>query len=203
LGYVPQLLVLRPSLTIYVDSVDELIISEIRKNNQKVIRDLYVKHYPMILNFVVVNSGTADEAKDVYQETFIAFYQRLQDDQFSLTCRIATYLYAISKRLWLKRLAAKKMISIRIDEIEEFLGVEEELMNIDTERAQMDGMKRSFESLGEPCSTLLRDFYLFDMSMEKITEKFGYTNPANAKNQKYKCLQRLKKIFFEIYPKRA
>jgi hypothetical protein len=33
--------------------------------------------------------------------------------------------------------------------------------------------------------------------MEEIAEKFGYTNADNAKTQKYKCLQRLKKYFFE------
>jgi hypothetical protein len=33
--------------------------------------------------------------------------------------------------------------------------------------------------------------------MDEIAEKFGYTNADNAKTQKYKCLQRLKKYFFE------
>ena len=35
--------------------------------------------------------------------------------------------------------------------------------------------------------------------MNEISDKFGYTNSDNAKNQKYKCLQRLKKIFFIDY----
>ncbi|HYG20441.1 MAG TPA: sigma-70 family RNA polymerase sigma factor, partial [Ohtaekwangia sp.] len=35
--------------------------------------------------------------------------------------------------------------------------------------------------------------------MEAISTKFGYTNADNAKNQKYKCLQRLKKLFFTDY----
>ena len=50
--------------------------------------------------------------------------------------------------------------------------------------------------LGEPCNTIISDFYLYDASMQDICEKFGYTNPDNAKNQKYKCLVRLKRIFF-------
>ena len=35
--------------------------------------------------------------------------------------------------------------------------------------------------------------------MNEITEKFGYTNSDNAKTQKYKCLTRLKRIFFTHY----
>jgi hypothetical protein len=36
-------------------------------------------------------------------------------------------------------------------------------------------------------------------SMTDIAGSFGYTNADNAKNQKYKCLMRLKKLFFTVY----
>jgi len=58
-------------------------------------------------------------------------------------------------------------------------------------------MEKALESLGEPCQTILRDFYIHNRSMADICEKFGYTNTDNAKTQKYKCLQRLKKTFFK------
>jgi hypothetical protein len=35
--------------------------------------------------------------------------------------------------------------------------------------------------------------------MQEIADKMGYTNAANAKTQKYKCLQRLTKIFDKNY----
>jgi hypothetical protein len=37
------------------------------------------------------------------------------------------------------------------------------------------------------------------MNMQEIATSFGYTNAENAKTQKYKCLMRLKKIFFSHY----
>jgi DNA-directed RNA polymerase specialized sigma24 family protein len=60
-------------------------------------------------------------------------------------------------------------------------------------------MRESLASLGEPCRGIIEDFYMHDLSMEAIRDKFGYTNADNAKNQKYKCLQRLKKLFFATY----
>jgi RNA polymerase sigma factor (sigma-70 family) len=54
----------------------------------------------------------------------------------------------------------------------------------------------ALEALGEPCRSLLRAYYHQDKSMQEIAQDFGYTNPDNAKTQKYKCLMRLKKIFF-------
>jgi hypothetical protein len=35
--------------------------------------------------------------------------------------------------------------------------------------------------------------------MQEIADDFGYTNADNAKTQKYKCLMRLKKLFFSQY----
>jgi len=55
--------------------------------------------------------------------------------------------------------------------------------------------------LGEPCKSLLEAFYLQKKQMVDIAEEFGYTNADNAKNQKYKCLMRLKKLFFAQYNK--
>jgi len=46
---------------------------------------------------------------------------------------------------------------------------------------------------------LLDAFYLQKKSMVDIANSFGYTNADNAKTQKYKCLTRLKKIFFAQY----
>jgi DNA-directed RNA polymerase specialized sigma24 family protein len=73
----------------------------------------------------------------------------------------------------------------------------EDDIKVDEEReehyAQLD---LALDAIGEPCRSLLRAFYHQDKSMQEIAADFGYTNPDNAKTQKYKCLMRLKKIFF-------
>jgi hypothetical protein len=50
--------------------------------------------------------------------------------------------------------------------------------------------------LGEPCKSLIESFYMHDKSMQDIVEIYQYTNTDNAKTQKYKCLNRLRKLFF-------
>ena len=65
--------------------------------------------------------------------------------------------------------------------------------------AELGIMHRALNSLGEPCKSLLEAFYIEKKSMDKIALLFGYTNADNAKNQKYKCLMRLKKLFFSQY----
>lgn len=178
---------------------DELIVSEIRKKNEGVLRELYKTHYAMIVNLVCTNSGTEQEAKDIYQEAVLAFYERVQQADFILTCKIKTYLYAVCRRLWLKRLQAKKRFQGSIEETESFPGADEEAYDAEEKEKRFAGMKTALEGLGEPCRSIIEDFYIHDLSMETIREKFGYTNADNAKNQKYKCLQRLKKLFFDAY----
>lgn len=56
----------------------------------------------------------------------------------------------------------------------------------------------ALDQLGEPCRSLLKAFYHQDKSMQEIAADFGYTNPENAKTQKYKCLNRLRKIFYTV-----
>lgn len=177
--------------------MDELIVTEIRKKNEVVLRELYKMHYPMVMHLVCSNNGTEQEAKDIYQEAIIAFYERAQQEHFKLTCKIKTFLFAICRRLWLKRLSEKKRYHGNIEETETFLQIEEVMLDMDEREKQFSKMSTALNGLGEPCRSIIEDYYLRDLSMEAIRDKFGYTNADNAKNQKYKCLQRLKKLFFE------
>lgn len=176
--------------------LEEALIAELRKKNEAALKQLYQENYVMILKLVVNNSGTEQEAKDVYQEAIIHFYERLSQQDFELTCKIKTYLYAVCRKLWLQRLAQRNKF-LRIEEGERVAYVDDAVNEMEAKEANFEVMNQSLDKLGEPCRSILEDYYLNGMTMDNITEKFGYTNADNAKNQKYKCLQRLKKFFFE------
>lgn len=86
-----------------------------------------------------------------------------------------------------------------MEEVETFFGIEDEMTNLDEREKTFQLMKNALDRLGEPCRSIIEDFYIKNHSMDEIRGKFGYTNADNAKNQKYKCLQRLKKLFFAGY----
>jgi len=183
-------------LSSQVHYIDELIVSEIRLKNDRILHELYKLHFPMIRRLVMANSGSEHEAKDIYQDAIIAFYERCQQPDFQLSCKISTYLYAVSRRLWLKRLNEKKWTPMSIHEADVFPDIDTEMVRVDENEANMGRMQLALSQLGEPCNSVLLDFYFNKFTMEEITGKFGYTNTDTAKNQKYKCLQRLKKLFF-------
>jgi RNA polymerase sigma factor (sigma-70 family) len=178
---------------------DEALLAGIRDEDEAALAYLYKQHYPMILHFVQHNNGTDDEAKDIYQEAVIVFYEKVRDGTLALNCQIKTYLYSVCRRLWLKRLALKNRFAGVVSESDTFVEVDEDLIEAEEKEVRFGKMAEALSLLGEPCKTLLEDFYIQDLSMQVITEKFGYTNSDNTKNQKYKCLMRLKKLFFSIY----
>jgi RNA polymerase sigma factor (sigma-70 family) len=180
------------------EHTDEALIAGIRHDDDRALSYLYKVHYPMVSHFILSNSGTSDEAKDIFQEGILVFYEKIKDGSLELTCQIKTYLYSVCRRLWLKKLAEKNRFSGVIDS-ENFIGLEDEPVAPEETELKFSVMEQAMNQLGEPCRTLLEDFYIQARSMQDITEKFGYTNADNAKNQKYKCLMRLKKLFFTAY----
>jgi RNA polymerase sigma factor (sigma-70 family) len=178
---------------------EEFFITGLRNQDKKALSILYKLHYPSVLNHIINNSGTEQEAKDVFQEAMITFFERIQDFNFELTCKISTYIFEVSRRLWLKRLYQKGKFIGKIEENDVFPEVEMELGFAEENENKFNSMYWSLSQLGEPCKSILEDFYFRNLTMEAITMKFGYTNADNAKNQKYKCLQRLKKFFFSQY----
>jgi len=166
--------------------------------NNDVLSALYKKYYNLVLKFILYNSGTNAAAQDIYQETIIVLFESVKKPGFELKCQLQTYIFSIAKRLWLKELKKNgKTFLFKESEENNLVDVSEDLKEFDEKEAEIEKMNNSLIDLGEPCSELIKDFYINKLSMEEIAEKFGYTNADNAKTQKYKCLQRLKKIFFE------
>ncbi len=182
---------------------DEAIVEGIRNDDDRALAQLYKLHFPMIFHFILNNSGTEDEAKDIYQEGVIVFYEKIKDNSLELSCQIKTYLYSVCRRLWLKRLAEKGRFASKLEDSEPFLSVEDDLPRHEEQERQFGIMTEALEQVGEPCRSLLEDFYIRTRNMQDITDKFGYVNTDTAKNQKYKCLQRLKKLFFATYKPEA
>lgn len=178
---------------------DEEVILALKRGDDKALNSLYRTYFPMVLHFIASNNGTEQEAKDIYQESIIVLYENLQIPGFELTCKIKTYIYSVCRRLWLKKLAEKSRYVGKIEDFESFIPFVKEDAEIEDKDIQYKIMKQALEKLGEPCRTILEDFFINNFTMQQITEKMGYTNTDNAKNQKYKCLMRLKKIFFSSY----
>lgn len=181
-----------------IENSDEHIIIALRNSDDSVLSVLYKLYFGSINHFIITNNGSEDDAKDIFQEAIIVFYQNIKDQNFELNCKIKTYLYSVSRLMWLKKIKKASAIVGKITDFEGFIAIEDADADLIEEREMQFGkMASALSQLGEPCKTLVEDFYIKQLSMSQISEKFGYTNADNAKTQKYKCLMRLKKLFFK------
>lgn len=152
----------------------------------------------MVQALIINNNGSTEDAKDVFQEAMIVLYEKVQSGNFELSCQIKTFVYSVSRRLWLKKLLQQNRVTLS-DSHEEVISVDGEVEDHEKRNAEFSMMEKAMSGLGEPCKSLLEAFYMQKKSMQEIAGNFGYTNAENAKNQKYKCLMRLKKLFFSQY----
>lgn len=178
---------------------EQALLQGLARNETKAVETIYRENYNTIQALIINNNGSADDAKDIFQEAMIVLYEKVRSGTFELNCQIKTYVYSVSRRLWLKRLQQLNRYSAPVENLESLVPVEDEIEAHEQRNLEFDMMNRAISSLGEPCKSLLEAYYLQKRNMQDIAASFGYTNADNAKNQKYKCLMRLKKIFFSHY----
>lgn len=175
---------------------DQELLQGLAVDDDKSLKAIYLENFPMIARMVQQHNGSEDDAKDVFQEAMIILYEKVQEGDFVLSSRLKTFLYAVCRRLWMKKLQGAYREGPLAEETEDSIPVEDTLEAHAEKDLQFRKMEESMGKIGEPCKTILEDYYIHRKSMQEIAERFGYTNAENAKNQKYKCLMRLKKLFF-------
>ena len=178
---------------------DLILLEGIAAEDKYSIEQLYRQHYSMIQSLVLANAGSKDDAADLFQETVIVLYEKVKAGNFELQCLLKTFLYSVARRLWLKKLQQQQRYTSQPDGLEETVPVEDEIEKHLKLQNDFYIMESAMNKVGEPCKSLLQAYYLQKKHMNIIAQEFGYTNADNAKTQKYKCLVRLKKLFFAQY----
>ncbi|WP_179343944.1 RNA polymerase sigma factor [Winogradskyella ursingii] len=177
----------------------ESFVEAIKNNNTEVLRNLYISNYPKIELLVLKNSGSKDEAKDIYQEAFLAVWQNIKQNKFipQTESSINGYLYTIAKNKWLDVLRSqgyKK--TIVASHLHHFEIKDEENNDIDDDilkDKRLEDVMQAFKSLGEACKSLLRKFYFEKKSMNLIAQELSLDS-ASTRNKKYRCMQKLREI---------
>ena len=159
------------------------IFERICKGDEKALEFLYKKYYRMMTKLVITNSGTEEEARDVYQDALIVFWQKATSGNLVLTSKMSTYIYSICQNLWRKELDRKKRFTN--EEKDAAVALDTETL----EREKIIG--KCIDQLDETCKKVLMYYYFEEMSMQEIADKLGFANTDTAKTKKYKCKKKL------------
>ena len=171
---------------------DLSIFKSLKEKENHAYEILYKFYYPSVKNFITKNSGSEEDAQDIFQETILVLLEKLSKGDFNLTSSLKTYIFAISSNLWLKKLRDSKRITKNAPDIyEKYLtDYDEAEPNSETHKNKL---AKVFSAITSKCITLLKAIFYDEKNIDTITKDFGYTNKHNAQNQKYKCLEQARK----------
>jgi len=145
---------------------------------------LYKSAFPAIARYVSKMGGTFDEAKDIFQDALVIYYEKAALGAINLNTNERAYLLGISKHLWLHRFKDNTLQATLdgidlSDEIQEESYSESRLMHF-------------LETAGAKCMQLLRSFYYDQVPLDEAAKLFGFSGVRSATVQKYKCLEKVR-----------
>lgn len=141
------------------------------------------------------NGGNNDDAEDVLQDACIAVWEKVKVGEFELKARLSTFVFAISKNIWLKRLTKMGRQSSMNDINTENMSVNDETFS--SENRQI--VVKMMDKLGANCKDILLMFYFEGFDMVSIAEKLNYNNADTAKAKKHQCFKHLQELIRNRY----
>ena len=176
---------------------DEAVIQGIICSDDRALAYLYQEYSGMVNHLIITNSGTKNDAEDIFQDTIIILYEKVKSEVFVLKSSLKTYIYSVSRNLWLYKLRQKA----RDNKLtESFMIVEEEEVDTDffyEENNKQEKMTEYFCLLGASCKRILLLFYYEKLSTNDIAQKMNLAGSDYVKTQKYRCLQKLKSFYLK------
>lgn len=169
------------------------ILTDLRTENNFAFGELYREYYGVLKRFILNNSGSEEDAQDVFQDTMLVLVEKLRNDDFILTASMKTYIMAIAKHLWFKKIRdAVQIIELSDNHHQSFF--EEINMSIEQEKTYADKLQYYMTKITDHCNRLLHDMFFKNKSIEEIQQQYGYSTKHNAQNQKHKCIEQIRKV---------
>lgn len=173
---------------------DHIYIEALLTNNSRVLSTLYAKFSPKVVAYIKNNSGDADAAQDVIQETLVTIYHQAKEKNFILTCPFDAYFFLLCKRRWLNEL--KKRGNNRVTIVDDITSItkEQEQQVEETEIFEQQHLlfEDKFKELGKKCQELLKATFTIK-SMEEVAEFLGVTY-GYARKKKSHCMGELTQL---------
>lgn len=179
---------------------DSELVRNIRDGQRmdETIKAIYRSHFESLSWYVVNNSGSRQDAEDIFQEVLVNFIDLVQKDKFRGESTVKTFLFSLNRYTWLNELKRRGRALAREEKYER--GQEQVELDSSHWIADREGKAAILNlvaELGDTCQKILLLFYYENMSMKEILDATDYENEQVVRNKKYKCLKQLEKMILE------
>ena len=172
---------------------DQELFEMIKLGDRKALGEVYKANRDPVINWITnKHSCSLEEAKDIYQDAIMIFFNNAVKNKISeINFSISSYLHEVVRRQFLNKLKKDNKVSRGLLD---FIGVPAELnVEPDYYEQKLELVHRAMQELSATCQKLIQMKYFTNLSMESIGEQMGYKNPSTTKNLKYKCMRILRR----------
>ena len=150
---------------------------------------LYKSTFPSVARYINKMGGSFDEAKDIFQDALVIYYEKAASATLSINSNEKAYLIGISKHLWLRKFKDNNLTA-PLDNIDITLDADED-------QPSESKLMHFLETAGKKCMELLRSFYYDQLPLADAAKLFGFSGTRSATVQKYKCLEKVRETIKE------
>jgi len=161
--------------------------------------------FPKVEKYILLNSGSKEEALDIFQEGLIILYQKSKSDS---TLIADEFLIKTCKYLWHNELRKKKVRGYgdfesqlrssttpnKSNNINNLIQEDSELELLIEKENKLIQVEEIVKQISKKCREIFELFYFKSMSMTEIAKKIGYKSVQSAKVQKYKCMEQARNL---------
>lgn len=167
---------------------DSLLIRGILDNDFQVLERIYADYLPGIAAFVKSRRGTAEDARDVFQEAIVVVFKKASAPDFALNTAFGGYLYGVCRYIWWRQLKKKYQSEVTLDEQAGYVHAENmETLLLEAEKRKL--FHEKLAALGAECREVLRLFFA-GSALKEIGRQMGYTEDYVKKKNKT-CKEKL------------
>ena len=176
---------------------DQEIIQLIQDEKQEGLLALYDDAYSLIRTLVIRNSGSSEDAEDLFQEVLVVLVKQIRKGSFELKGKLTTYIYAVASKLWLYTLRQRKgkdVVSLDNGNTPELEGwTEDDLAEKTAYEEKHTLIAEKIKQLNEECQKIIQWFYYQKIPLLEIGKKLKYTE-GSIRVKKNRCMNYLKKL---------
>lgn len=170
---------------------DTAIIEGIRQQDDQILNWLYDNYLQTVRHHVLKNSGSDADVSDVFQESIIALYRQISDNELNLTSDLKGYFFGIARNIWNVQLR-KKARNIKIE-----FDLPEEVDNEDANNTALEKIvARAFQKISSDAQTILT-LFSEGFSYPEIAAKMNLKSETYARRKKYLSKETLMELIKE------
>jgi len=181
----------KPFVITTVIHTDQRYVQALLENDTLAVREIYSRYAGKVRAYILANSGSEDDAADIFQESLIDIYNQAKNKGLQLTCPFEPFLIIVCKRKWLNELKkrGRQPVTKEVDDLsigEDVFAMAEQLKQ-NNEKMQL--FLQCFEKMGATCKEIIKRC-MGGEDQEKIAEQLKVTY-GYLRKKKSECMASL------------